>query len=210
MGVIPVKKLDALAWFESHETAWFNNASNIGLTAAQATAFQTQVNELRTKVDQGQLARDNAKSATLAENNALAETRELASTMLSIIRAYAATQADPNVYVLANIPPPATPTPAPAPTPPASLYATINNDGNGVITWKAKKINGDFYTLERWDSASDEWSTVAIQNAKKYIDTTVPSGVASVQYRVRSHRGTQVSESSEPAVIIFGTQSQAA
>jgi hypothetical protein len=59
-----------LRWAESHVEVSSANAAAIGLTAAQAQAFKTQVGTLRTRTTRQRAARDAAKAATQAAGDA--------------------------------------------------------------------------------------------------------------------------------------------
>lgn len=205
MPLVPQTKPQALAWFESHETTWFNNASQIGLTSAQATAYQSAVNDLRTKYDQANLAREEAKGKTLLADNAFADVRELTADMVALIRTYARQTDNPDVYGLANIPAPGGRTPAPPPTPPTNVSANLLNNGNINLSWRATRLNGTFFTVWRRDSDNQDFAMIGMTGGKKFLDDAVPTGVAWVEYHVISLRGEESSDTSEPAIVVFGT-----
>lgn len=210
MAIVPNKIAEALAWFESHETAWFNNASAIGLTSAQATAYQAAVADLRSKFDIAELKREEAIAATLVRNTSLDEVRELTATYIAIIKAYAASTANPDVYATALLPAPAPPTPAPAPTPPSVVTAELQANGHVALKWRATRRNGDFYVVMRRDNENQDFEQVGLTANKRFTDSAVPTGVGWVEYVVVALRGDLRSDDSPAAIVTFGTALQLA
>ena len=152
------------------------------------------------------VARQAAKTATSDFYAAAKSMHESGQALLSLIRGYAATQADPQVvYSAAQIDGPATPVPAGAPTDCTELSAHLNNDGSVLLTWKGSLAAGQFFSVWRKLSGETKWTQMGSIAAKAYTDTEVPEGITGGQYRVVAHRGTQKTFGCEPVGIIFGT-----
>lgn len=206
----------ALLWATDHITTWAaavaaGGASGAnGLSPADITLLQTALTDAEDNRDAAIAARTDSKTATNAQNQSMDTLRDQLSIAISNIRAYAVKQADPNtVYNAMDVPPKADPTPAPAPTPPTNLQGELTNDGYALISWTATRTNGDYFSIWRQLSTGGPLVLLGTTAGKKYTDDTVPTGAAWAQYRVRSHRGTEMSESSEPAQIVFGVSAAA-
>ncbi|MGE0001171.1 MAG: hypothetical protein AB7F50_01545 [Fimbriimonadaceae bacterium] len=209
MAVVPDQKNAAISFYEQRTAAWTANAAAIGLTPGDMTAFTPMVTGARTAFTSAEAARAASKNATVTLDNSVDTMRDRGAALIAKIKAFAESSGNPNVYVIASIPPPADPTPAPPPTPPSQVQGTVNNDGNVVLRWKATKVNGEFFSVHRL-LAGGTWTALGSVNAKSFTDTGLPAGNSWAQYQVKSHRGTEVSEGSEPVVILFGVQQQAA
>ena len=131
MAILPESRLGRVEFFEAHIAAWVAGAgaNTIGLTAAQTTALNAKITAARTAYNAMIVAREASKAATQAFYNAEAALSDNGAALLATIKAFAETTANPNVYVLAQIPPPAQPSPAGAPTNPTDLGAFLENDG---------------------------------------------------------------------------------
>jgi hypothetical protein len=211
MPLIPESISGTLDWATSHVATWSaavaggGAAGAFGISPAQMTTIEAALTAAQDAHNAAILARDESKSATVAQTNALAALRDQLAIAVADIRAFAAAAADPGaVYTGANIPPPATPTPAPAPTPPSEVEISLNNNGNVAIAWVATKTNGDYWSVWR-QLPGGEPTLIGTTGAKSFVDTDVPQGSAWAIYSVYSHRGSVVSDSSEPEQILFGS-----
>lgn len=209
MPVVPDPNNDAIIFFETRSASWTANAAAIGLTPADMTAFAPVITGSRAAFTAAETARQASKNATVTLDSSMASLRGQGGALINKIKAFAEATGNPNVYVLASVPPPAEPSPAPAPTPPASVSVNVNNDGHVVVRWKATKANGEFFSVHRL-LAGGGWTAIGSINGKSFTDATLPAGNSWAQYQVKSHRGTEVSEGSEPVVVLFGQQQQAA
>lgn len=205
MSTVPDKNNDAIQFYEQRIGSWTLSATQIGLTAAEVSAFTPIVTAARSSFGAAQTARQAAKNATVTLNAGMTSMRDQGAGLIAKVRAFAEATGNPNVYVLASIPPPADPSPAPDPTPPSQVSGSVNNDGNVVLRWKATRVNGDFFSVWRKVSGG-EWTAIASVATKTYTDVQLPAGNSWAQYQVKSHRGAEVSEGSEPVVILFGKE----
>lgn len=212
MAVIPQKKLACSVWANTHAPIFKLNATALGLAAAQTTGMETKALVLTNAILAQNNARDAAIAATEAADVALADLKAQAASCVASIRAKADASADPTaVYNLALIPVPAFPSPAGPPTDASDVAAHLRNDGTIQITWKGTVRNAQFFTV--WRRLSTQaWTQIGSTAKKQFIDGTLTAGTTSATYMVRSQRGDQVSQGSEPVLIVFGTQnmSQAA
>jgi hypothetical protein len=214
MPLLPDTITGVLEWATDHIATWnnvvVNDLGDIGLTAADITALQGALTSAGNLRDASIAAHSAALAATVSQNDAIGTLRDQLSIAVSKIRVAAETNTNPNsVYALAEIPPRANPTPAPAPTPPTSLQGELTNDGYVTVAWTATRVNGDYWSVWRQLAGSSDLVLIGTTAGKTFTDSEVPVGVAWAQYRVRSHRGTEMSESSEPAQVVFGTAAAA-
>ena len=123
-----------LQWCQAHAPIFSANATQIGLTTAQATAFASAT----TAVASGLLAQESAKQAyrvaTQAIDEGLATLRGSAGDTVRLIRAFAEVQSKPStIYNLAQIPPPAQPSPTPPPGSPTDFRIEARGHGRGDV-----------------------------------------------------------------------------
>lgn len=171
------------------------------------TTFETKTNTLNGTILAQNTARTAAKGATVTADTALQDLKEYAAVCLAAIKAKAESSADPNaVYTAAGVPPPALPSPAGPPTDAYDVAAHLRNDGTILVTWKGTVQNSQFFTVWRRLS-TQQWTQIGSTAKKKFIDGTLTAGTTSATYMIRSQRGDQVSQGSEPVIIVFGTQS---
>jgi hypothetical protein len=188
---------------------WNVAPPGIGLTAAQVTAFKTLSGTARTNFNAQLAAQTAAKAATTTSQATIKSLRTNAGELLKFIKAYALTQSNPaTVYAAAQIPPPAVPTPAAPPGTPTAIKAVLNTDGGLTLSWKCDNPNPGnvIYNVRRkdGDGAGATFDFVGATGTRKFIDDTVPSGVASVQYMIQAQRGQNVGTASNALTVYFG------
>ena len=206
----------ALLWATDHIATWDAAGAAgglggaLGLVAADITALQAALTAAEADRAAAIAARSASTAATLSQNSSLDALRDQLAIAISKIRVFASTSADPNAaYAEAEIPPKSEPTPAPAPTPPSNVQGELTNDGYVSLAWTATRTNGDYWSVWRQLSSGGGLVLIGTTASKKFTDDTVPTGADWAQYRVRSHRGDAMSESSEPAQILFGVAAAA-
>lgn len=203
-SVVPSTDLGKLEFYEAHLAAWGTAPANIGLTAGQVTSLNTLTTAARTAFNGALTAREAAKAATGNMHNKINSMHALGSDLIKIIKAYAATQNDPNVFVLAQIPEPAPRTPAPPPEAPTDLSASMNADGSIRLSWKGTLAYRQFFSVWRQTPSEDAPQQIAAIAAKEFVDLTVPRGLAQTIYSVRAHRDAAVSEPCPNLIVYFG------
>lgn len=216
MPLVPDPIDAALLWATDHIATWDAEVTAggpggaYGLDAADITALELALSTADGNRDAAISARAESKSATLLQNSSMDELRDLLAIAVSKIRVFASEASDPNVvYAAMDVPPKADPTPAPAPTPPTNVQGELTNDGYVALSWTATRLNGDFWSVWRQLSTGGSLTLIGTTASKKFTDDSIPTGAQWAQYRVRSHRGDEMSESSEPAMILFGVAAAA-
>lgn len=126
---------------------------------------------------------------------------------LATIKAYAETTDNPNVYVLAQIPPPAPPTPVPAPATPTNLTASIDASGILSLSWEAERSGpstGIIFLVSRQDAEGAPFTLTGATFAKSFIDPTFVACNGQISYRVQAQRGDLFSGFAGPLQINLG------
>lgn len=201
MPVLPDTKLGQLEFFEAHKDLWMANAASIGIVPASMTAFKTQIAADRTAYDAMQVAREAGKASTQNFYNTHGTMLDTGRAFIAAIKAFAETSHNPNVYVLANIDPPAPPTPAPTPETPTDLVGAISPSGSVTLTWSATRsgaTRGIFFLVERQRASETTWTPLGGVMEKAILDPNPGLGEGPVQYRVRAGRNTSYSEWTVP------------
>lgn len=212
MSILPSRIQDLIDFFDMHAPVWATSATSIGLTAAQATAFQALATAAHDAYT-AKLAADQASlAATVTLRAAVGDARQSASDLIRIIKAYAENSAKPDVvYNLAQIPPPATPKPAAPPAQPTEIAVSlVPTTGALELRWKAANpagTSGTSYIVRRREpGGGSEFVFVGVTGEKRFVDDTFMSGPESVEYTVQGQRADSAGPVSEIFTIHFGKQ----
>ena len=215
MGVLPESRLDQVDFFETRISPWGLNAVAIGLTIAQTGAQSALTGAARNSHENMITARNAARAATAqfyADSDAM---RANGADLIKIIKAFASSTDDPNVYTLAQIPAPAAPTPLPPPEIPTDLQSALLNSGSVELTWRGSVSPGGNFTV--WRSLTPTpgsgvlgFVQIGLTGIKTFVDDTLPAGTPAATYFVKAHRGQFASDDSEPIFVRFGNEAIAA
>lgn len=196
MSVVPKKLLEKIQWAEAHVTPFNSNAVAIGTTVLEASAFETKTQAARDALTGSENARNAAKDATITLDAAIAALDVSAAGIIKQVRAKAETTNNVGVFALASIPVPATPGPVGAPGTPSELKVELDGDGSLILAWKCANpvgCHGVVYQVWRSTTGGDgEFSYVGGSGSRKFVDTTVPAGAASLTYKIQAVRSTAV------------------
>ena len=208
MPVVPQRVEDLLLWAEQHATLWTSVATQIGLTAGQATAFSAAAGTAQSDYA-ARLAAKQALDAAITESqDSVRDLRRSASDTIRFIRAFAESQNKPAVvYATAQIPPPAAPGPVGPPGTPFDFKAVLNPDGSMSIRWKCNNpvgAAGTVYTVRRRIGTTPNYEIVGATGSRRFEDDTFGGGTT-VSYIVQAQRSTQVGLQSSPFTVQFGT-----
>lgn len=208
MAVLPDTDLLRVQFAEAHTAGWTSNAAAIGLTGPQVTAIVAAAAAARTAFNTQQTAKNAAKAATSAFHASAGTMTDLLRVAIAGIKLKAESlggAAGQAVYDLAQIPAPSAPTPPGVPDAPTMLTADPNADGTITLSWKGSTAFQTFFNVWRRVGASGEWTPLGATAVKKFLDAGVPSGVASLSYRVTAQRQADVSAPSVEATVNFGS-----
>ncbi|MFN0012769.1 MAG: hypothetical protein ACKVS8_14115 [Phycisphaerales bacterium] len=206
-------RADFLAWARTHAGVFVGSHTQIGLTEAQALAFQAAVDEAQAAVAERAAAIQAAMAATNNANLKVALLQRAASITVEMIRTFAQSSENPAVYPLAQIPAPATRSAAPPPAKPRALAVELNN-ASGTLTLKWKATNpasaqGTSYIIRRKLPGQSAFVILGVSGVKRFVDESLPAGLTSVQYVVQGQRADLSGPESNPLVVNFGTSAGA-
>ncbi|HMN40305.1 MAG TPA: hypothetical protein PKE29_05630 [Phycisphaerales bacterium] len=210
---LPTTIPELINWCVAHDGQWTANATQINLTTAQTTAYHTIVQNLTKANDTAEAARMASKEATMQLQNAIDAARGLSSVYVDIIKNYAESTHNMNVYALGAISPPSPPGTPPLPVAPDKFGASVNPDGSLTIKWKVAQPTGatgvQYRVLRRVNATSGPYSIVSTEGSNKsFTDTFLPVGVDRVEYIVQPTRpGGIVGPQSNVFVVQFGSVS---
>lgn len=112
------------------------------------------------------------------------------------------------MYSQAQIPAPAYPTPAPAPGMPYDLDASIDNNGNVVLSFRADNAQshtGTFFEVRRQLNGQTGFTLVGSSGTKGFTDTGIEAGTTSAVYNITAKRGELSSTTSENIYVPFAS-----
>jgi hypothetical protein len=207
MGTFPSRRDEFLNWCAAHDPVWTANATLIGMTGAQATAFNKAVDDLQAAILAQEQAKQAAKSATMTTEEREGELRRLATENVQRIRTFAQSTGNPSVYTLAQVPPVAPPTPVGPPGTPTDF--TVALDPQGAITVRFKCVNppnagGTTYLVRRKLPAQAGFAFFTATGKKNFTDATLPSAIAQAEYVVQALRGDVAGTPSSTLIVRFG------
>lgn len=207
MSTVPRKDLETIQFFELHVPVWTGTPAAIGLTPAQVTALDTLTKAARNTYTAQQNAKNAAKAATVNFRSAIAALRNNGADLVKLIRAFAQTTNNPNVYALAQINPPAPPTPRPAPGQPTDFTVALTTEGAISLRWKAANASpssGAFFNIRRKLAGQNAFEIIGNTGSKSFVDDTIPLGTTHATYIIQGYRGTTAGEASDQFVVQFG------
>jgi len=202
MPIVPPKKEEKVAFYNSKTTVWSANAVAIGTTTTAVTDLTTKVTAATTKLAAALAAKEAAKNATADADLAVRDMAHAGAAIIQQIKAKAAVTGD-SVYILAQIPAPATPTPVPPPGTPTDFKAALNPDGSLKLTWKCPNpagAAGTIYQIARrlgTGGSGAPFTPLTSVGARSLTDPTVPAGTAAVTYRITAVRSTTIGLAAE-------------
>ena len=107
MSVLPGTDAQLITLCEAHAAVFIGNAVGIGITPAQATAFDNATKAARLKLNAALAARNASKAATTDYHGSAATLRTVAADVVRFVKAFADANANPPaIYALAQIPEP--------------------------------------------------------------------------------------------------------
>lgn len=188
MGTVPSRNNEAITFFSSRIAQWGTNAPSIGVSISNVTEMAARINTAQTTFAAVQQARNAAKDATRAFNEAMDQLRSLGGAMINGIRVYAETTGDPNVYNLASIPPISPPTPAGPPLSPSDIEVDILPAGGLRLRWKGSVSQSAYFSIYRSVGEDDTFVLLDSTDAKTFDDTNIPLGASRVEYLIQARR----------------------
>jgi hypothetical protein len=200
-----------MMWTRTHAERFVDHAGAVGLSGARAEAYRELVAEVDRLILEQEEARNLYRTRTSTMEEGLARLLAATGSTVKTIRAFAESAEVPiDVYSAAQLPPPAKGSPAAAPAKPNSLTVTLRaGEGALEISWKARNprgTQGTSYIVRRRLAGETQWSFIGVTGAKRFVDTGVPAGIASVQYTVQGQRADQSGAWSEVLDVQMGAE----
>jgi hypothetical protein len=206
--VLPDSRTQMIQWFADRVAGWAADPVSIGLTALQVSDLAAFLAAAQTGSSDATAARIASRDATVVFHEGSDQLRGFGADLIKTIKAFAETTNDANVYAAASVPPPSPPSPTAPPDVPTELTAQINGFGSISIAWKGSRADGTQFVLQRQltpvDAPPAAWSFAGASTTNDYTDATVPTGFASVSYRVYAQSPAGTSDASTPVVLAFG------
>lgn len=198
--IVPDSNTGKLTFYEAHFSPWTANAVAIGLTPEAVTALGTKIDASRTAYDNMIAQRNAAKAATQNFYDTVIDMHAspgAGADMIAAIKNFAQTTDNPQVYTLAEIPPPATPAPAPAPGRPYRFEVELRPLGSIALGWKCdnpRGVYGTLYEVRRRIGTAGEFVLIGSSGEKSFVDETLPSDAGAaeggVTYAITAVRST--------------------
>lgn len=207
MGVTPNTRLGKIEFYESHLSVWTANAAAIGLTAPMVTALGVRVAEARAAYNAAEEARAASKAATFTFHLDTDGMADLGAGLIRTIKNFAENNNDPNVYSLAQIPPPQPAGPTPPPGRPFELTVGLLQTGALELKWKCDNpsgTSGTVYEVQR-RIGNGQFAYIGVSGNRSFTDDTLPQGSSSIIYQITAIRSTQSGPAAQ-FVVNFGVQ----
>jgi hypothetical protein len=206
MGLIPDSRAGTIALVQSKIAPWTASATQIGTTVAQINSLDGLLTGAQDAIAAQVAAEQTRKTLTAAADNAIDVLMAAFSDVVKQIRTAAANGNAAQVYQLAEIPAPATPSPVGPPGTPTDFKVKLQPDGWLELIWKCSNpsnAGGPIYHVYR-KHGTEDFTFIGGTGEKKFPDTTLPQGVATVIYKVQAVRTTQIGVAAQ-FVVNFGT-----
>lgn len=209
MAIVPPSNIGKVEFYETHLTPWTNNAAAIGLSLPEIAALSLATTGARTAYNTMIAARAAAKAATQSFYTKVSDMHSApgkGSDMIDTIKNFAQTNDDPNVYTLAQIPPPASGGVVPPPGTPFDFRVGLRQDGSLELKWKCNNPTGASGTVYEIMRSISGGAMAFVDNAgeKLFVDATVPPNAGPVTYQITGVR-TTVRGSPAQFTVQFGT-----
>lgn len=197
-GIVPSSRIGKVEFYEAHTGAggpWPSNAATIGLTAGAVTALATATANARKAYSEHLAAQDAAKAATNAfydKVRLMHNAPGFGADMIQTIKTFAQTTNNPNVYVLAQIPPPSQGGVTPPPGTPTDFTVGLLQDGSLELKWKCGNPSGTVGTIYEVlrKIGTGAFAFVGATGVKTFTDDSLPAGASPATYQVTAVRST--------------------
>ena len=193
MSLVPDDKVGRIQYFETHLGKWTQNAAELGFSPAQIADMEALTQSARAALLEQRMKQSAAMAATLKLRLALDAMMTAGALMIRQVRMRAAIEGE-GMYNLAWIPAPAKPSPIGAPGQPDNFKVSLNAIGAITLRWSCKNPRGavgTVYQVWRRIGESGPFTCLGATGVKKFVDDTLPRGLAQVTYQVQAVRSTK-------------------
>jgi hypothetical protein len=206
---IPTTIDEFLRFLSTHVPEWAEHAEELGLSEETIEALVAASAQAQATEKAKRLALWAYKGSLIEAETASARARALASAAVATIRAKAATEDDPTLLSTAGLDPKAAGGPLAAPGKPERFETRLLDMGQLLLTWKCanpRTAKGTVYEVRRMyrDAAGREtqYELLGTAGSRRYIDTMVPAGAASITYQITGVRGLKRGEPASFNVVL--------
>lgn len=214
-GVIPSPDTAFLDWVNLHAPIFEAQAARIGVNPTDAASFKVTVENANNAWQAWQEIKVAYKAASQQWRDSKKACRASGSAIVKDVRTFASRQPDPTeIFKLAAVPAPKTPNFGVPPGTPTEARVELDiNTGNLEVRFECNNpagLAGTVYIVQRRTATSaaptvyTSWQQAAVTSVKRFIDTTITAGTASVQYLITAQRGTITGRPSNPITVQFG------
>lgn len=206
---LPQSKFEQLQYLEGRVDGWETNQASIGVALQLAVETKASTQAARAAYDDYQQKRQEAKDARVEWLEAIGAAVDDGRGCIRSIDSFAKNSENPgSVYALASIAPPKDREPLGKPEVPTGLEIFLDIQGQANLRWDGSRAGGTVFTVQRRTASTggqlSPWTTLATVPERVFVDPATPSGVASLQYRVRGERVGGQSLFSSPIVLFLG------
>lgn len=198
MRILPKTPAQQVRRLTTLVRAWAVDPGGIGLTPARVAEIETLLAQAQDAQRAAYIARDAARSATLAFENATAQLKRGAAAAIGTIKAAARNSGQPvAVLALAQLPVPAAPSPIGPPGTPTGFSVDLLQNGSIVLSWTGDNPSGSagtMYEVRRRIGSGGTPRTfefLGVHGTKSFTDDTIPVGSAGVVYKITPIRSTR-------------------
>jgi hypothetical protein len=208
MRTVPDRQRDAIEFFAARLALWEAAGAELGLKADVLADMADRIAEAEAAEAEREASRIAARNATVRLAQAMAQMRELGGEIIRLARVRADLEGDESLLAATGIPP-ARPASRLGPPPqPTGVTARLKTAGLVDVRWRCTRHGGTGFSIERslsWPGQPAE-ALVLIATAETtfFRDDTLPTGLASVQYRITAHRSGGSSPPSAAATLELG------
>lgn len=208
MSTVPEDRAGKIEFYAAHLGPWAAHAAAIGLSPGAVASIAHRLAEAREAYEAHRAAQAAARAATAAYHQKVAALHGApggGSDAIRTIRAFAETTGDPNVYTLAQIPPPAAPAApgsGPPPGTPFDLRLRLHQDGALELRWRCsnpRHARGIVYEIMRSTGepgAPSEY--LGAVGTRRFVDRTLAAAAgAEIVYRITAVRSTSRGDPAE-------------
>lgn len=165
--------------------------TSYGLTAPEATSYNTLSDDYRSAYLTAITPATRTKGAVAAKNTAKALLRAAASDLALKIEGTASVTDQQKIDLGLNVR--KVPAPVPPPGTPYSFNVVLGAAGGLTAGWKCNNPVGGygvFYNVFRRNDPSSPYEFVGTAGQRKFIDDTIPAGASQITYKVQAARTT--------------------
>ncbi len=200
---IPNTRNEIVEFYKQHAEIWSTLTTEIGISVELAAAVKAATDAAVLAQQTAVAQRNTAKMSTTDFYDKADALRAIGGAAVATIRAYAEATDDKEVYIKAEVSPPAPPTPPGPPVAPKSVTADPNATGTITLKIKGSVAKNASFHIER-SVDNGPWVLVNPTRSKTWTDEAVPMNTNTITYRVFGVRDNKRSDNATSATVNFG------